>query len=253
MIEGDRLSNWQNEDSLGIRIQPSTGSENRGRSVALRVLSSAADLEAALRESHERPVLLFKHSRNCGLSHMALERLREHVRINQVPISYIITVQPHRNLCADMTRMLGVRHETPQAILVDAGKAVWHRTHHHITAKALVAAATLVRLQLDAPALATSGTAPDEPATEEFLGGLADRDGSVRCLPGTDGGATRGEDQPDDDDDDDDDEAPETPTDEPSPTPVQDPPDEPDKGPYTVSPQHGASADCEMGSPCRSR
>jgi hypothetical protein len=36
------------------------------------------------------------------------------------------------------------------------------------------------------------------------------------------------------DPDDDDDEAPETPLDEPTPPPVQDPPNEPDKRPYTV-------------------
>jgi hypothetical protein len=44
-----------------------------------------------------------------------------------------------------------------------------------------------------------------------------------------DGGPSRREEEPDDDDD----EAPETPLDEPAPTPIQDPPDEPDKGPYT--------------------
>jgi hypothetical protein len=42
------------------------------------------------------------------------------------------------------------------------------------------------------------------------------------------------EEEPDDDDDDDD-ETPETPLDEPAPMPIQDPPDEPDKGPYTVT------------------
>ena len=41
----------------------------------LRTLSSAADLDVALRESHEHPVLLFKHSRACGRSQRALERL----------------------------------------------------------------------------------------------------------------------------------------------------------------------------------
>jgi hypothetical protein len=41
------------------------------------------------------------------------------------------------------------------------------------------------------------------------------------------------EEEPDDDDDD---ETPETPLDEPAPPPIQDPPDEPNKGPYTVDP-----------------
>lgn len=46
-------------------------------------------------------------------------------------------------------------------------------------------------------------------------------------------------DDPDDRDDrDDDDDAPTTPTDEPKPVPVQDPPAEPDQAPYVVGGQH---------------
>jgi hypothetical protein len=55
---------------------------------------------------------------------------------------------------------------------------------------------------------------------------------------GHDGRCVRREHDPDDPDDSDDDadEAPETPLDEPAPMPVQDPPADPDKGPYTMKP-----------------
>ena len=42
-------------------------------------LSDLDMLEAAIAESAERPVLLFKHSRTCGISCAALDELHAHV------------------------------------------------------------------------------------------------------------------------------------------------------------------------------
>ena len=39
-------------------------------------LSDVDELEAAIAESRERPVLVFKHSRTCGISAEALDELR---------------------------------------------------------------------------------------------------------------------------------------------------------------------------------
>jgi bacillithiol system protein YtxJ len=35
---------------------------------------------------------------------------------------------------------LGVRHESPQALLIKDGRAVWHASHWSITSEALVSA-----------------------------------------------------------------------------------------------------------------
>jgi hypothetical protein len=85
-----------------------------------------------------------------------------------------------------------------------------------------------------------SAPEPDDSAIAETTTRPADGvDGDSR-LTRDDGRPPGREEEPDDDDDD---EAPETPLDEPAPTPVQDPPDEPDKAPYTVSePSSQASA-----------
>jgi bacillithiol system protein YtxJ len=49
----------------------------------------------------------------------------------------MITVQSHRSLAAEVAARLGVRHETPQAILLRDGRAVWNASHFRITKKQL--------------------------------------------------------------------------------------------------------------------
>ena len=102
-------------------------------------LSDLDMLEAAIAESADRPVLLFKHSRTCGISCEALDELQAHVAQNAAPAaSYkVITVQSHRGLSDSAAHRLGVRHETPQAILVKNGRVVWNASHFRITAEAL--------------------------------------------------------------------------------------------------------------------
>jgi bacillithiol system protein YtxJ len=107
-------------------------------------LSDLDMLEAAIAESAERPVLLFKHSRTCGISCEALDELQAHVAEQSgepVGASYkVITVQSHRRLSDSAAERLGIRHETPQAILLKGGRPVWNASHFRITAAALARA-----------------------------------------------------------------------------------------------------------------
>jgi bacillithiol system protein YtxJ len=106
-------------------------------------LSDLDMLEAAIAESAERPVLLFKHSRTCGISCEALDELQAHVAEvgKAAGASYkVITVQSHRGLSDNAAKRLGIRHETPQAILLKDGRPVWNASHFRITAAALTRA-----------------------------------------------------------------------------------------------------------------
>lgn len=101
-------------------------------------LSDPDMLEAAIAESLHRPVLLFKHSRTCGVSCEALDELHAHLAEARAGAAYkVITVQSHRGLSDRAAARLGVRHETPQAILLRGGKPVWNASHFRITAAAL--------------------------------------------------------------------------------------------------------------------
>jgi bacillithiol system protein YtxJ len=101
-------------------------------------LSDLDMLEAAIAESLERPVLLFKHSRTCGISCEALDELHAHLERGRVDAGYkMITVQSHRRVSDTVAERLGIRHETPQAILLRDGEPVWSASHFRITAAEL--------------------------------------------------------------------------------------------------------------------
>lgn len=104
----------------------------------LKPLSDVTDLHDAIAESRERPVLLFKHSRYCGVSCEALDELHAHIERHAGPTAYrMITVQTHRPVSDAAATALGVRHETPQALLLRDGKVVWNASHFRITAAQL--------------------------------------------------------------------------------------------------------------------
>jgi bacillithiol system protein YtxJ len=107
----------------------------------LKSLSDISELDTAIAESRERPVLLFKHSRTCGISCEALDELRAHLEDGSAAAAYkLITVQSHRHVSDEATVRLGVRHETPQVILLRDGRPVWTASHFRITKHQLDAA-----------------------------------------------------------------------------------------------------------------
>ena len=104
----------------------------------LTPLTDLSALDEAIAESRERPVLLFKHSRYCGVSAEALDELQSHIDGSPADVAYrVITVQTHRPVSDAVAQRLGLRHETPQAILLKDGKIVWNASHFRITASQL--------------------------------------------------------------------------------------------------------------------
>ena len=103
------------------------------------------ELDRALAASDERPLLLFKHSFTCGISAEALDELVAHLNDCRLDASYaMVTVQTHRDVSNAVARKLGVRHETPQALLIREGRVVWSASHFRVTRKAVDAALDLV-------------------------------------------------------------------------------------------------------------
>lgn len=104
-------------------------------------LVSDAALEAALVESQHRPLLLFKHSATCGISAQAHEALVEWLagQTDPAPV-YMIDVRAQRPLSLAVAERFGIRHESPQVLLVDRGTVVWHASHFHVNAREVAAA-----------------------------------------------------------------------------------------------------------------
>jgi len=85
----------------------------------------------------ERPVVVFKHSTTCGVSVLALGVIQTFASQHpEVPV-LAVDVLGQRDLSDAIAERLGIRHESPQTIVVRAGHAVWSTSHSRITVESL--------------------------------------------------------------------------------------------------------------------
>ena len=91
-------------------------------------VSDAAALEELFTRSHTEPVLLFKHSNACPISARAYSQMTAVT----TPVS-IVVVQRSRDVSREVEQRTGIRHETPQALVIRNGRAVWNASHFDIT------------------------------------------------------------------------------------------------------------------------
>jgi monothiol bacilliredoxin len=80
--------------------------------------------------------VLYKHSPICPTSDVAYEEMLAFRRHRAVPV-YMVDVIQHRPLSRALAERIGVRHASPQAIILRDGVAAWHRSHHEIQAEAM--------------------------------------------------------------------------------------------------------------------
>ncbi len=97
-----------------------------------RTLASEEDLEEALTLSESEPVVLFKHSAICGVSFMA-RRQMEHLLEGSAPPVYEVVVQQSRSLSNQIAERFGIRHQSPQAIILFRSLPVFNTSHGNIT------------------------------------------------------------------------------------------------------------------------
>ncbi len=109
-----------------------------------QAVSSSSALAAALKLSEQRPVLFFKHSNSCGISSRAFAEFEQYLESPESSSVHncVIIVQTAREASNEIARLLGVEHESPQAILVRKGQAIWHDSHLALKSDALKAAVT---------------------------------------------------------------------------------------------------------------
>ncbi|MDX1530309.1 MAG: bacillithiol system redox-active protein YtxJ [Rhodothermales bacterium] len=103
-------------------------------------LETADDLDAMLAASADRPVALLKHSIACPVSARGQQEFVGLEAPDDPPL-YVVVVQYARDLSRRIAERLGVRHETPQVIVVKDGEAAYHASHHAIRTEAVREAA----------------------------------------------------------------------------------------------------------------
>jgi bacillithiol system protein YtxJ len=95
-------------------------------------VSDSRELEQCFKLSHERPVVLFKHSVTCPISGAAYQEMSN----VETDVSLIV-VQKAREVSNEVETLTGIRHESPQAIILRNGRAVWNVSHWRITRSAV--------------------------------------------------------------------------------------------------------------------
>lgn len=92
-------------------------------------IHDAQELDALMEKSNEQPIVLFKHSTTCPISHGVYNEIS-----NADADINLIVVQRARNVSNLIAEKTGVRHESPQALIIKNGAVVYHASHYDVTA-----------------------------------------------------------------------------------------------------------------------
>ncbi|MXY48525.1 MAG: thioredoxin family protein [Gemmatimonadetes bacterium] len=115
-------------------------------------LTELSALDEAIASSTERPVFVYKHSTVCPVSARAADHYHDFAddfadmdtngdgdgdtdENASTPLFTQVMVIENRNLSNEIESRLGIRHESPQLLLVRDGKVTWHASHFSITGK----------------------------------------------------------------------------------------------------------------------
>jgi len=91
-------------------------------------IDDRATLENLITDSKQKPVIVFKHSNACSISSRAYREMEKLDGVN------ILEVQSAREISRELANLTGIRHETPQVIILRDGKAVWNASHSDVKA-----------------------------------------------------------------------------------------------------------------------
>ena len=92
-------------------------------------INSADELGKVIEKSNSQPVALFKHSLTCPIS----AGVYNEVSRSDADI-YLIVIQRARQISTAVAERTGIRHESPQAIVLKDEKPVYHASHYDVTA-----------------------------------------------------------------------------------------------------------------------
>lgn len=95
-------------------------------------INSIADFDSVLQKSNSETIAVFKHSSTCDLSAMAKKEMAN----VKFPV-YELIVQTARPLSNHIESHFGIRHESPQVILISQGKPIYNASHRAVTADSI--------------------------------------------------------------------------------------------------------------------
>lgn len=112
----------------------SEGTEKK--SVKWNSLNSVEQLNEVVQSVKDKPVLLFKHSKRCGISSMALNSFENTWSTeNDLANVYLLDLLRHRDISNEIAEITGVLHQSPQVIVLKGTEVIYDASHSSIDAR----------------------------------------------------------------------------------------------------------------------
>lgn len=103
------------------------------------MITDSSQVDPIIEASKEKPQLIYKHSHRCSVCFVSKGNLEmASDSIEEYADMHFVNVVRSREASNEIASELDVRHESPQAILVDQGEVVWHGSHGSIAADAIL-------------------------------------------------------------------------------------------------------------------
>lgn len=99
-------------------------------------LLSIEQFNDVVKTTFDKPVLLFKHSTRCMTSALALNSFKnEWTSGNDLCDLYFLDLLKHRDVSDVIAEVTGVRHESPQVIVLKGRDIIYDESHNSINAR----------------------------------------------------------------------------------------------------------------------
>ena len=101
-------------------------------------LNNEKQLQDLIAASHHKPVAIFKHSTLCSISSAAKHQLETGWNeVENAADLFYLDLLAYRSVSDAIAQQFNVQHQSPQVILLNHGKVIWHASHGNITLQAL--------------------------------------------------------------------------------------------------------------------
>ncbi|KQS92622.1 bacillithiol system redox-active protein YtxJ [Chryseobacterium sp. Leaf394] len=106
-----------------------------------KLIESESDLEKAIEVSQNKTVAIFKHSTRCFISKTVLKNFEAELRENTNLDAelYFLDLIAHRAVSNKIAEDLGVRHESPQLLVLQNGTVKNSASHQDISISQITA------------------------------------------------------------------------------------------------------------------
>ncbi len=97
-------------------------------------LNKETQVADIIRESHQVPCLIFKHSTRCSISETAKNRLeRQWGFADNVLQPYYLDLLNYRAISNQVAEVFEIHHESPQVLLIVNGECIFDDSHQAIS------------------------------------------------------------------------------------------------------------------------